>query len=242
MEPVLRISLWSCPRTVSTATLRSFANRPDTEGVDEPLYAWYLKHTGRLHPLREVVLRSQAQDWRTVVDRVLLGPTQRPVQFVKHMAHHLVGDVDVSFARRTANVFLIRDPREMLPSLRDDLGALHRADLGFERQRELYHELRRAGLDPVVVEGSDLLAAPERMLRALCERVGLAFTPEMLSWEPGPHPCYGAWAPAWYRKVMASSGFHALPPKSAPFPEELVPWLALARDPYRDLHARRLRP
>lgn len=241
MAEVLRIAVWSCPRTVSTALLRSFAQRPDTTGVDEPFYAWYLKQTGRQHPMREEVLRAQAQDWRRVVDEVLLAPCPTPVQFVKHMAHHMLGDVDMSFVSRMRNVFLIRAPRQMLPSFQRDLGVLQRRDIGYERQRELYHELRRAGHDPLVLDSADVLADPEVTLRRLCARLGLDFDARMLSWPPGRHACFGIWAPAWYKNVEASTGFHPLQEKTGAVPPELEPMLAIAQECYLDLHARRLR-
>jgi hypothetical protein len=240
MAEILRIAVWSCPRTVSTALLRSFAQRPDVTGVDEPFYAFYLKQTGREHPMREEVLRAQAQDWRRVVDDVLLGPCPTPVQFVKHMAHHMVGDADLSFAAGMRNVFLIRAPRQMLPSLQQDLGTLHRRDMGFERQRELYHDLRRAGREPLVLDSADLLRDPPGILRALCRRLGLAFDLRMLSWPAGRHSSYGIWAPAWYRNVEASTGFGPYVEKTAPFPPELEPMQAIAQECYLDLHARRL--
>ena len=46
----VRIAMWSGPRTVSTALMRSWENRPDTAVVDEPLYAFYLDRTGIDHP------------------------------------------------------------------------------------------------------------------------------------------------------------------------------------------------
>jgi hypothetical protein len=242
VHPTLRISLWSCPRTISTALMRSFAQRADTDCVDEPLYAHYLARTGAQHPLRETVLAAQSADWREVVERVLLGPCQRPVQFVKHMAHHLVGDVDLAFALQTQNVFLLRPPREMLPSMLRDLGTVRLRDVGYERQRELFHQLRRAGQHPVVVESTDLLNDPAGTLRRLCAHLGLAFDPRMLSWPPGRHACYGAWAPFWYGNVERSTGFQPFAPKREPFPPELEPLLAVAENCWLDLHARRLRP
>lgn len=240
-EGPLRVSVWSCPRTVSTALMRSFAQRPDTACVDEPFYAHYLARTGADHPLRREVLAAQPSDWREVVEKVVLGPCPRPVQFVKHMAHHMVGDVDLSFAARTRNVFLLRAPREMLPSMRRDLGEIRLRDVGFERQRELYHALRRAGQDPAVIESSDLLADPEGVLRLLCARLGLEFDRRMLAWPPGRHESYGVWAPFWYGAVERSTGFHAPAPKTEPFPAELEPLLAVAENCWLDLHARRLR-
>ncbi|MDA1261208.1 MAG: sulfotransferase family protein [Planctomycetota bacterium] len=232
-----RISLWSCPRTVSTALMRSFAQREDTFCVDEPFYAHYLARTGKAHPMREAVLAAQSSDWRSL----LLGPCAKPVQFVKHMAHHLVGEMDLSFAASTRNVFLLRPPRETLPSMLRDLGEVRLGDVGYERQRELYHALRRAGEDPIVIESTDLLNDPEGSLRRLCARLGLAFDRAMLSWPPGRHPSYGVWAPYWYGNVEKSAGFQAITPKSEPFPEELEPLLAVAENCWLDLHARRLR-
>ena len=52
----IRIAMWSGPRNISTAMMRSFENRPDTSVVDEPFYAAYLFETGLDHPLREAVL------------------------------------------------------------------------------------------------------------------------------------------------------------------------------------------
>ena len=45
-----RIAMWSGPRNISTAMMRSWGNRPDTFVCDEPLYAHYLKVTGLEHP------------------------------------------------------------------------------------------------------------------------------------------------------------------------------------------------
>ena len=44
----LIIAMWSGPRNLSTALMRSFANRKDvTNVIDEPFYASYLKLSGK---------------------------------------------------------------------------------------------------------------------------------------------------------------------------------------------------
>ena len=52
----VRVAMWSGPRNISTAMMRSWENRPDTEVVDEPFYAAYLQATGIDHPAREKVI------------------------------------------------------------------------------------------------------------------------------------------------------------------------------------------
>ena len=42
----VRVAMWSGPRNISTALMRSFENRADKAVWDEPLYAHYLRETG----------------------------------------------------------------------------------------------------------------------------------------------------------------------------------------------------
>ena len=64
---VTRIAMWSGPRNISTALMRAWENRPDTNVVDEPFYACYLASSGRRHPGRDEILAAQPTDWRDVV-------------------------------------------------------------------------------------------------------------------------------------------------------------------------------
>lgn len=59
-----RINLWSSPRNISTALMYSFAQRPDTTVVDEPLYAHYLRQglASEEHPGEAEILAAQEND------------------------------------------------------------------------------------------------------------------------------------------------------------------------------------
>ena len=52
----MKIFMWSGPRNISTALLRSFSNRDDTIVYDEPFYSYYLKETNLNHPMRDEIL------------------------------------------------------------------------------------------------------------------------------------------------------------------------------------------
>lgn len=215
------ICLWSGPRNVSTALMYSFAQREDIRVVDEPLYGHYLATSGALHPAREVVLAAMDCDGGHVVQSLLEQQIQKPWPrlFLKHMAHHLV-DLDLSFLCQTSNVFLIRDPREMLPSLTVQLPGATLRDTGLKRQWELFEELRNAGQTPAILDSRLLLLDPAAILQQLCAHLELEFDGCMLSWEPGPRPEDGVWAPHWYHAVHRSSGFSPYRPKTG-FPESL---------------------
>jgi hypothetical protein len=236
----LRINLWSGPRNVSTALMYSFGQRADTQVVDEPLYGHYLRVSGADHPGRDAVMAAVDCDGERVVRQVILGPSDRPVLFLKQMAHHLV-DLDRSFMSATANVLLIRDPAEVLRSLRHQLATPRLADTGIAVQSELFDELRGLGQDPPVVDARQLLLAPAAVLEQLCSRLGLDPDPDMLSWAAGGRPEDGVWAPHWYANVHRSTGFAPYRAKSGEFPERLRPVLDEARPHYERLARHALR-
>jgi hypothetical protein len=239
-QSVKRVCLWSGPRNVSTALMYSFAQRADTRVVDEPLYAHYLTQSGADHPGRDVVLASQDPRGARVIEQVVLGSCDRPVLFCKMMAHHLLG-LERAFLARTENVLLVRDPREMLPSLQQQIPQAKLADTGLAVQSALFEELCARGRPPLVLDAESLLSEPERVLRELCARLGLAFDPHMLRWERGPRPEDGVWAPYWYHNVHRSKGFLPFEKKRQPFPAELEPLYAQCAPYYRALAAHALR-
>src|SRR5882724_13033879 len=102
----LHLAMWSGPRNISTALMRAWGNRPDTFVCDEPLYAYYLQATGRVHPGGDEVIAAGETDWRKVVAR-LTGdvPRAKTVFFQKHMAHHLLPGIERGWLARVTNAF-----------------------------------------------------------------------------------------------------------------------------------------
>lgn len=213
----LRIAMWSGPRNISTAMMRSFENRTDSVVVDEPLYAAYLAATGVDHPGREAVLASQATDWRTVM-RALTTEAPAPVYYQKHMCQHWLADFPNDLADALTNCFLIREPRRIIASyarVRPEFGI---DELGFRQQKRLFdRECDRLGEAPPVLDATLTLTDPDTVLRLLCRRLGIPFDPRMLAWPSGPRDSDGVWAPHWYASVWRSTGFDA-PPASAALP------------------------
>ncbi len=141
----VRLACWSGPRNISTATMRAWENRPDTEVVDEPLYAWYLAHTGLDHPGRDEVIAAGETDWRRVVESLTGpwpdGPT---LQYQKHMAQHLVPDLPREWITSMQNVLLIRDPAEVVSSYLRSRATVVPDDIGILQQLELHVLLGRS--------------------------------------------------------------------------------------------------
>ena len=203
--------MWSGPRNLSTALLRSFENRADCTVSDEPFYAAYLAETGLDHPLRAAVLASQPTDWREVTAE-LSGPAPDGVAlwYQKHMTHHMLPAFGRAWIDQCRNAFLIRDPSRVLASYIRSREDVTLADIGVVQQSELFDRVAdRLGHAPPVIDAADVLADPARTLSALCKALDIAFDPAMLCWPAGRRASDGVWAPAWYAGVEASTGFAA---------------------------------
>jgi hypothetical protein len=205
----IRIAMWSGPRNISTAMMRSFENRPDTAVIDEPFYAAFLAATGIDHPMREESMASQPVDPDAVVAQIL-GPVPggRPIWYQKHMTHHMVEGFPRGWIAKMRNAFLIRAPEDVLVSYVQKREAVTLDDIGFVSQRELFErECDRLGRAPPVIHGGDVLADPRGTLGALCAALAIAFSEAMLAWPAGRRASDGAWAPVWYASVERSTGF-----------------------------------
>ena len=234
----IRLACWSGPRNISTATMRAWENRPDTEVVDEPLYAWYLAHTGLDHPAREEVIAAGETDWRRVVDSLTRawpgGPT---LQYQKHMAQHLLPELPRDWIASLHNVLLIRDPAEVVSSYLRSRATVVPDDIGIRQQLELQVLL---GPSVPVIDSADFLRSPETYLRWLCSYAGVPFTETMLSWPAGPRASDGVWAPHWYDAVLRSTGFEPYRPRRVELTAEGESVVAALRPAYERLYDARL--
>ncbi len=237
---IQRINLWSGPRNVSTALMYAFAQRTDTRVLDEPLYAHYLRVSGAEHPGRDEVLATMENDGEKVVSEVMLADYDRPVLFIKNMAHHFV-DLQPDFLRHFDHVFLIRDPEEMLPSLINQIPCPILRDTALARQWELYEQLTIEGQKTIIIDSRELLMNPSAILRKVCRRLGLAFEPAMHRWKAGPIPEDGIWAKHWYHNLHQSTGFEAYRRKKAVFPPQLVDLLNECKPYYAILYEQALK-
>jgi hypothetical protein len=241
--PPIRIAMWSGPRNISTAMMRSFEARGDCAVTDEPFYAAYLDRTGIAHPMRDEVMASQTRDPGEVISS-LLGPVPggKPIWYQKHMTLHMVTGFGRGWLSQVRNAFLIRDPIAVLASYAAKRAEVTLADIGFVQQRELFEaEADRLGRPPPVVDASNILARPAPTLSRLCDALGVPYTPDMLRWPAGRRPTDGAWAPAWYQSVESSTRFQA--PKSdraAPLTAHFAKLAEQARPHYDALWLHRL--
>jgi len=234
--------MWSGPRNISTAMMRSWGNRPDAVVCDEPLYAHYLAQTGLPHPGAEEVIAHHECDWRKVV-QWLTGPLPpgKSVFYQKQMAHHLLPHIELDWLNDLTNCFLIREPREMITSLVEFIPRPTTTDTGLPQQVRIFAGIRQTtGQVPPVLDARDVLENPRGLLTSLCDAVGVPFLDAMLQWPPELRETDGVWAKHWYAKVAKTTTFAPYRAKPDQVPDDLLDVLAECEDLYQTLYQHRL--
>lgn len=222
--------------------LRSWENRTDTAVCDEPFYAYYLHSTGAEHPGAREIIERYDTDWRKVVEQ-LTGeiPGSRSVYYQKHMAHHILSDLDLSWLAGFRVGLLIRDPKEVITSYLRVRPSMTLDETGLPQQVALFNQLNSGeGCAPLVLDAADVLRNPARVLEAVCNAFGLDFEERMLEWSAGSRETDGIWSRYWYSQVEASTGFGPYKPGAAEVPDNYEPLLDQCSELYDFLYSNRL--
>ena len=242
MSRPVRVAMWSGPRNISTALMRSWENREDTAVSDEPFYGAYLKETGLDHPGREEIVEAMESDWEDVV-KFITGPIpdSKVIWFQKQMAHHMLADWSLDWLEKVTNCFLIRDPKEVILSYSKKFEIRSLDLLGYRRQVEIFDLVKEiTGEIPIVLDAKDVLSNPEGILKKLCEKLVVPFSGSMLSWPMGKRDSDGVWGKYWYQSVENSTGFKPYMPNDEPLPENLIPVYNQCKPDYKKLYRFRL--
>ncbi len=238
MEPRL-LTLWSAPRCRSTAFERMMEERGDFTVLHEPFS--HLADFGVT-----TVGEREVRDERDLIAALREFAAERPVFFKDTTDFHYPEVLRVpAFLREATHTFIVRDPKAAIAShyrLNPELG---RDEIGFAWLYEIYQAVADAtGADPVVIDGDDLVRAPERVVEAYCERVGVPFVPSALRWQPKLRPDQERTA-RWFESVRESTGFDAGATRDGGVDVESHPtlsaFLRYQQPYYEHLYERRLR-
>ena len=235
------ICMWSGPRNLSTAMMRSFENRADTHVWDEPFFAPWLAATGTDHPGRAETLAAHETNPKIVARQCQDAPPPGcKFYFQKHMPHHMADGFPLDWTQNCKHFFLIRRPDAVIASYAKSRPDFKPDDIGFWPQIRLFDYLSQAGHDLPIVDCDDILADPKGLLSKLCSALDLPFDEAMLSWPSGPRNTDGAWAPWWYDSVEKSTGF-APPRRQLPVvPAPYKSLLTEVKPAYERLYEKRL--
>ena len=172
--------MWSGPRNISTAMMRSWGSRSDTFVVDEPYYAYYLSQNDLDHPGREEVLREGELDVEKISNGLVNDTNDNcSIYYQKHITHHLLDSINREWMKSVVNCFLIRDPKDMIISYSRVHPDLNMHLLGLEEQSEIFEHVKDiTGEIPPIIDAKDVLMNPRYILDKLCNKIGVIFSNE----------------------------------------------------------------
>ncbi|XP_033111294.1 branched-chain-amino-acid aminotransferase-like protein 2 [Anneissia japonica] len=228
-ESTTRVILWSAPRCMSTAFMRSINTLDDSVVFHENFTAAYLfgpEGNGKK-------LFSLAPYYTYDYVKALLEQEipNKEVIFVKDFPFALKGNFE-KIPDGYVHTFLIRNPTKVFMSIRDQYNTwIKRLYLGKEIQtyqpasRKFFEDLWKLYVyvkdnlkkPALIIDVDDFLRDPEAMMKIYCQSTGIPFRKSMLSWEPCSvwkmdWHCstvlkFCGWWNGWYDKMLNSNGF-----------------------------------
>ena len=189
------IAMWSGPRNISTALMRSFENRSDCFVSDEPFYSYFLYKTELKHPLSAEIIKSGLNDYNEII-KYITGPipSSKNIWYQKHMAHHILAGANMDWIKKMENCLLIRHPSDVILSYSKKNEIKSIQQLGYLQQIDIYEMLTKdMGISPIIIDANDLLGEPKKMLTEICKNLKITFDDKMLSWPPGVRKTDGIW-------------------------------------------------
>jgi hypothetical protein len=212
------IALWAVPRSLSTAFERVFVERDDLEVLHEPFSASYYYSEERLSNRYSDEEPKAEYNYENVLAEIL-KPREKRV-FLKDMAYQAKRVMGPEFISNFVNTFIVRDPKYVLSSLHKMWPDFTLEETGYEELYWAFRYATEAGEDPVVVDAMTFSENPVAILSAYCERVGLPFQADSLSWEPGEVEEWKGWE-EWHEAAQRSTGIKRAQRRDPTLPEEL---------------------
>ena len=198
--------MWSGPRNISTALLRSFSNRDDTFVYDEPFYSYYLKETGLNHPMRDEIIDFYPTSENEVIKTILKD--KKGIYYQKHMTHHILDKTNLEWLEKGTNCFLIRHPSKVINSYIKKNKLYSITDIGFDQMFRLFNYVKKnLSKNIIIINADTLLENPEVCIRKLCMNLNIDFSTKMMKWPKGITKDFGIWHTHWYRDIINSTEF-----------------------------------
>ena len=201
------IFMWSGPRNLSTALMRSFENRDDTIVHDEPFYGYYLFKTQLNHPMKDEIISNYPIAQNEIIKNITTKQKNK-IYYQKHMTHHIVKNTRINWIKKGYNCFLIRHPSKVINSYIQKNTLRNINDIGFKKQFEIFKKIKKNNSKFLVINADDILINPINSMKKLCKKLNINFSKKMLNWPKGKRNTDGIWSKVWYKKVEQSTTFN----------------------------------
>lgn len=180
------IYLISPPRSLSVAFLRMMQARKDFEVFEEPsIRAYNELHCPGLDWWNNSSLKTFEAVKKAILDAELHGNV-----FAKEMIFSVYDFLlhdELITKSNVYVVFLMRNPHDTISSFYRVTGEIVNGFSDFVDYQLLYDLFcfvkERGGNLPFIIKSEDLIQHPEQTVRTFCNKVGISFLPQSLTWQ-----------------------------------------------------------
>ncbi len=222
-----RVILWTSIRSCSSVFERSIRELQGVKCLYEPFQYAYFHGCGTLRQKGYTNIKLEAATYEVAEQSLLAEYEGCDYLFAKNQAVYVPRE---NFSKLTEggfvdfnHTFLIRNPRKAIPSqwkacVRSnyDFPTHETAGVqGYSKLYELLEFIQNTGRDVIVIDAADLMKNPEYIMKLYCDRTGLPYDKQMLTWTPGEVKDWTSIqdnSEHWHWNAMYSSGFSTLAP------------------------------
>ncbi len=179
------VYVWAHPRSRSTALERAFMERGDCEVVHEPLSMVRYHNWDPTHVV-DTLINTPIGRMEPPIESITFSPVSPVARVVKDFPYHDLSATAriVRDDRAAEHIFLAREPQETVSSWLQVEPDFEEWELGYAELLESIHTYEEAtGRLPHIVTAQALSMRPERVLRRVCDRIGLPWSQKMLDWD-----------------------------------------------------------
>lgn len=203
------IFCWTYPRTRSTALEKCLSRVVYT--LHEPFSVGYYVGQGSIKTM-------DSMDFDATVEKIRNAEKEHGKVFIKELAYCVIRQwkefmKHFEFFRACKHVYLVRHPRETIPSLIYQMKRVYGQDCSLERIGRAVgiEDLRRmTGLLPMMhrVESEKLVESSRNAIHELCRKIDLPYQEDMLEWDKGPLSDWNVWeVQGWHDDARSTTTF-----------------------------------
>ncbi|XP_071950298.1 uncharacterized protein [Antedon mediterranea] len=195
-----RVMLWCVPRAGSTAFLRCISNRDDVKAFRELFVACnFIGPEARTDIAKKMNVPIEEDFTFKKIKAKLEADYDAPIVFAKDASNVIYGNFEY-LPKGYIHTFLIKSPHKvhiskhlLFENAKKHAGTSFQQFASttansvrspFYAMLELVKYVRdELKQEVILIDGDDLLANPEAMMKKWCEAVGVPFKPDMMNWE-----------------------------------------------------------
>lgn len=201
------ITLWTHPRSISTAFERIIIESGDCRVFHEPFSHLYYEIEKKAAAKDYQPVNKLPATYEGVRDLLLYESAKSQPVFLKDMAYHCLSHLknDRSFLEKMTPVLLIRNPKITIASHFERNTEVTEEEIGYEALFQLYQLFIALNKDILILEAEALQRDTAATYQRFCDFTGLPFKQEALSWKAGNPEAWKNWE-SWHQEAAQSTG------------------------------------